>query len=81
MLIEVDDAEIVGALDRAAVGGERAGEQLQQRALAAAVGAEEAEAHARAEHEIELPDDGAARRDPCRRPRRPRAAASAVPRR
>ena len=56
------------ALDRARVGGERAGEELEERALAAAVGAEQAEAHARAQHEVELVERSSRPpQRPCRR--------------
>ena len=45
-LIEIDDAQVGGALDGAFVGGEFAGENPQQRRFARAVQAEQAEARA-----------------------------------
>ena len=62
-----------GVLDRARVGRLLAGEQPQQRALAAAVRAEQAEPHARREHEVEAAHDLALAVALASGPRRPRS--------
>ena len=64
VLVEADDAQAVGALDRAGVGGEVAGEQPQQRGLAAAVRAEQADARAGREGEVEVARRACGRRAP-----------------
>src|SRR6185436_6724068 len=54
VLFEVDDAQAVGALDRAGVGRELADDDAQQRRLAGAVRPEDAEAGAGGEEDIEV---------------------------
>ena len=52
-LLEHHHPQPVGPRDRAGVGGDLAGEHAQQRALAAAVGAEQAELRARRQRQVE----------------------------
>src|SRR5262249_44040555 len=60
LLFEADDAQIVGALDRTRVGGHDAREHVQERRLAAAVRADQPDASARRDDEIEIADEPAA---------------------
>ena len=53
-LIEVDDLEVLGTADHTRVGLELAGEQLEQGALAAAVGADHPEASSRQQDQVEI---------------------------
>src|SRR5205085_8752693 len=57
VLVEIDGAEPVGLLDGAGVRRQLADDHPQKGGLARAVGAEDAEAHARREQEIEAVDD------------------------
>ncbi len=61
LLIEVDDAEVIGAFDGAGVGVEAAesgtGEEFEEGGFAGAVGAEDAEFHAGGEDEVEFIDE------------------------
>ena len=74
VLVEHHDLEAVGVHDRARVRRLLAREQAQQRGLAAAVGAEQAEPHPRREHEVEVAHDRALAVAPASGPRRPPAA-------
>ena len=58
VLIEDHDAQAGRVLDRALVGRIEAGEHPQHRGLAAAVAAEQPEARARRQHEVEAAHDG-----------------------
>ena len=69
VLVEHHDAQARRVRDRALVRRLLAGEQAQQRALAAAVRAHEAEARAGAEDEVEAAARSRARRSSCRGPR------------
>ncbi len=55
-LVEAREPQPLGVLDLARVGRQRAGEQPQQRRLAAAVGADDADACAGADDEVEVAD-------------------------
>ena len=57
MLVEADEPQALGPLDLAGVGLERAGEQVEQRGLAAAVRADEADVGAAHDREIEVADE------------------------
>ncbi len=79
VLLEEHDLQAGRALDRARVGRLLPGEQAQQRGLAAAVRAEQAQPRARREDEVEAAHDRAVRRSSSRAPRPPRAASSCAP--
>jgi hypothetical protein len=59
-LVEAGDAQPLGVLDPARVGRQRAGEQPEQRRLAAAVFADDADARAGADDEVEIADQQSA---------------------
>ena len=54
VLLEVDDAQVGGALDGARGWLKLAGEQAHERGFAAAVGADEADAHSGGERKVEV---------------------------
>ena len=69
-LLEHHHAQAVGPRDRAGVGGSSPREHAQQRALAAAVGAEQAELRAGRQHQVEAGEQRPAAERSWRSPRR-----------